>query len=374
MKRFSMMLRLAVAALLIPALTASAQDLSRTFSVSPGGLLRLDVETGGSIAISGWSRNEVEVKVYVSGRDGDEVIVDLEELSNGVSISTEYERRNSRADVDIEVSVPSVFDLDVETMGGEIKVNGVEGKLVGETMGGELQLRSLKGDIDFETMGGEITLEDSDVSGRVHTMGGEIKVNNVSGSVNATTMGGEVSYNNYRSGSGAASEVKIHTMGGEINVDRADHGADVETMGGAITIGKAGNHVKASTMGGEIQIQEIDGWVEASTMGGEIEVHMIGNPNDGDRHVELSSMGGDVLLTLPAGLSMAIEADITVSGRHSADDYQIISDFDLSVERTASDRRNRDESHIVATGTVGSGKNRIRVKTTNGDIRILRSR
>jgi DUF4097 and DUF4098 domain-containing protein YvlB len=145
-------------------------------------------------------------------------------------------------------------------------------------------------------------------------------------------------------------------------------------MGGAITIGKAGNHVKASTMGGEIQIQEIDGWVEASTMGGEIEVHMIGNPNEGDRHVELSSMGGDVLLTLPAGLSMAIEADITVSGRHSADDYQIISDFDLSVERTASERRNRDESHIVATGTVGSGKNRIRVKTTNGDIRILRSR
>ncbi len=279
--------------------------------------------------------------------------------------------------VEIEVSVPHVFDLDLETMGGEIQVDGVEGQLTGETMGGELELRNLSGDIDFETMGGEITLEDSNVSGRVHTMGGEITVSNVSGDVNASTMGGEVSYTNYRpsSSSGKGSEVKINTMGGEISVDRADNGADVETMGGEINIGSAGHHVIASTMGGEITIGEIDGWVEATTMGGEIEVHMVGNPDEGDRHVELSSMGGDILLTVPAGLSMEIEAEITVSDRHDVDDFEIESDFDLQIDRTeASGRRNRDESHIIANGKIGSGKNRIRIKTINGDIRILRSR
>lgn len=375
MKRISTKLHLFLLAVLLPVLTASAQDFSRTFSVSSGGVLRLDMETGGTISVVGWNRSEVEVKIYVRGRDSDEIIVDLEELRNGVSIKTEFERRNSRADVEVEVSVPHVFDLDLETMGGEISVDGVEGKLVGETMGGELDLRNLTGVIEFETMGGEITLEDSDVSGSVQTMGGEISLSNVSGDVSASTMGGEVSYDNSRPGSGSGDAVKINTMGGEINVDRAENGAELETMGGEISIGYARHYVVASTMGGEIMIEEVDGWVEASTMGGEIEVHMIGNPDEGDRHVELSSMGGDIMLTVPAGLSMDIDAEITVSGRHDEDDFEIRSDFDLQVERTEADgRRNRGDWTISANGTTGSGKHRISIKTINGDISILRSR
>ena len=157
-----------------------------------------------------------------------------------------------------------------------------------------------------------------------------------------------------------------------INVDRADFGADVSTMGGEINIGTAGDHVKASTMGGEITIEAVDGWVEASTMGGEIEVNMVGNPNQGDRHVELSSMGGDILLTVPSGLSMDIEAEISVSGRHDVEDYEIISDFDLNVETTNASGRRNDDATILATGSVRGGEHRIRIKTTNGDITIRR--
>ncbi len=376
MKIVSRILRLAAVALIIPAMAATAQDFSRTFSVSSGGDLRLDLETGGSVVITGWSRNEVKVDIFVRGRDGEEVIVDIEELRNGVAITTEFERRQSRANVDIEVSVPFVFNLDIETMGGEIQVEGVEGELVGETMGGELELRNLKGTVDFETMGGEILLEDSDVDGSVHTMGGEITISNVVGNVKSSTMGGEVSYNNFRarSSSGKNAEVKIHTMGGEISVDRADYGADVETMGGEIQIGYAKDHVKASTMGGEITIDELDGWVEATTMGGEIEVHMIGDASEGDRHVELSSMGGDIVLTVPAGLSMDIEAEITVTGRYDSDDFKIESDFDLSVETTQARRSRRDDHIIIATGKTGNGKHKVRIKTINGDIFIKRSR
>ncbi len=377
MKSISQLLSLFMAVLLIPVISSSAQDFERTFSVSSGGELRLDLETGGSVVITGWNRSEVEVKVYVRGRDDDELILDIEELSNGVFIRTEFERRNSRADVEIEVMVPSVFDIDVETTGGKINVTGVEGKLVGQTMGGELELRGLKGTIDFETMGGEIVLEDSDVNGRISTMGGEITVIDVTGNVKANTMGGDVSYSNVRqrSSSGRDAEVQISTMGGEITVDRADYGADLETMGGEIHVGSAKDHVKVSTMGGEISIGEIDGWVEASTMGGEIEVNMVGDPNSGDRHVDLSSMGGDIVLTVPDGLSMDIEAEITVTRRHDMDEFEIRSDFDLRVEQTASsERRRRDDGLIVATGTVGSGKHRIRIKTTNGDITIRRGR
>ncbi len=158
MKRISRMLSALVLFLTIPFLTASAQDYTRTFSASPGGELRLDIETGGSIVITGWSRSEIEINIFVSGRDDGDVIVDFDETRNGLSVKTEFERRRSRADVDIEVSVPARFDLDIETVGGEVRIDGVEGRIEGETMGGDLDFKNLKGDIEFTTMGGSITM------------------------------------------------------------------------------------------------------------------------------------------------------------------------------------------------------------------------
>ena len=152
MKRIKQFSRVLLVALLIPAFSASAQEVNRTYDVSPGGILRLDIETGGSITITGWDRDQVEVNISVTGRDGSDVIVDLNEIRNGVSVATEYEGRNGRADLDIDIRVPLRFNLNLETTGGDVRIENVDGEIEGQTMGGDLEFESIRGQIDFSTM------------------------------------------------------------------------------------------------------------------------------------------------------------------------------------------------------------------------------
>jgi DUF4097 and DUF4098 domain-containing protein YvlB len=184
-------------------------------------------------------------------------------------------------------------------------------------------------------------------------------------------MGGEVSYRNVKRQDerNDAREVKISTMGGEIEVDDAPGGADVSTMGGEIRIRSAKKYVKAKTMGGEIKIDKIDGGVKATTMGGDIEVDMVGDPDQYDRDVVLSSMGGDIYLTVPAGLSMEFDIKLTLT-RRTSNDYKIISDFPIEVEKTGDWEDSGSRRFIYGTGNVAGGKNKIRIDTVNGDIII----
>ena len=354
---------------------ANAQNIERVFSVSSGGKLELDIETGGDIEISSWDKNEIKVLAEVSGRDAEMIVVDMEETSNGLEIYTEYSRRRARADVDMVIFVPAQFNLEISTSGGDVQIDGIEGKIEGSSMGGDLTFTRLAGTIEFSTMGGDIELSNSDVDGSVHTMGGDVDISDVTGSVDGTTMGGDVTYDNVQSGSGAKKEVNISTMGGDVNVDEALFGADLHTMGGDIEVNRAAKYVKASTMGGDIEIAEINGWIEANTMGGDVEVTMIGGTN-GDRHVDIESMGGDILLTIPKGLSMDVDIEITLTRDADDDEYEIDSDFDINVttKRSNSERRWRSGGEIVGEGKVSGGKNKVVIRTTNGSVTLREGR
>ena len=357
-------------------MTTYAQEIERSFSVSSGGKLELDMETGGDIEITGWDRNEIRVVAEISGRDADMISVDFEERSNGLEIYSEYTRRRANADVDMEIMVPSNFNLEISTSGGDVEISGVDGKIEGSSMGGDLTFSNLRGSIDFSTMGGDIQLSDSDVDGSVHTMGGDVDITDVTGSVSGTTMGGDVTYDNVRSGQGGAQkEVHISTMGGDVTVDEAMYGADLHTMGGDIDVERAAEYVKASTMGGDIDIAEINGWVEASTMGGDVQITMVGGTS-GDRHIDVESMGGNIEITVPKGLSMDIDIEITLSRDADDDDYQIYSDFDLNIskERSNSERRWRSGGEIIGTANISGGKNKVVIRTTNGDVYLREGR
>jgi DUF4097 and DUF4098 domain-containing protein YvlB len=366
---------LGLATLLFWAGTLQAQDISRTFDASPGGRLVLDLGTGGTIVIRGWSRNQVEVNVEIDGRDADQVTVDFDESSSTIEVFSEFESRRTRAEVDMEINVPSNFNLDISTTGGDLDIARVSGTMEGSSMGGDLMLSELSGELNLSTMGGDIELSNSEVDGSLHTMGGDVSISDVTGNIDGTTMGGDVTYDNVRSSrSGSRDEVKISSMGGDVAVDEALFGADVHTMGGNININRAAEYVKATTMGGDIEVEELLGWIEANTMGGDIVVHMMGG-TDGDRHVELESMGGDIELTVPSGLGMDIEIEIRLSDEDDWDDYEIVSDFDLEVDvESDDDRRWRSSREVVASGRVGNGSNRIVIRTVNGDVTLREDR
>jgi hypothetical protein len=353
--------------------TTYAETIEKEFKVSPGKTLSVELKTGGSLIISGWNKDVVKVKGTVGGRDASDCKVEIEDESGGVHISSYFSGRKNRrsADLDFEINVPNKFNLDLETMGGGITIDNVDGKMEGKTMGGKLNLTNLKGKLSLITMGGKITLTNSDVDGTVKTMGGEVLVQDVTGDVKATSQGGNVTQKNVkrRSGEGVGGEVHIKTMGGDINVDDAPEGADVHTMGGDIHVKKAAQFARAKTMGGDINIDAIDGGAEATTMGGDVTITMVGDPEKGDRSVNIESMGGDITLTVPAKLSMNI--DITLAYTKNRDgDYKIVSDFDVKQEETKEWERSHGSSrkYIYGTGTISGGKNKIRIKTINGNV------
>ncbi len=353
---------------------AQADIVNKEFTVSPGQTLEIDLETGGKVSIKGSNSNKVVVSARMTGRDAGDIDLRVEKSDEGVLIESEYKSswRNHSGGVDIEVTVPSRFDIEIETLGGSIDIDGVDGDIEGSTMGGRLDLRNLKGTIDMSTMGGGVKLVSSDVDGEVSTMGGNVELSDVTGNVKGKSMGGNVIYNNVLPRAGSSSRpVEITTMGGDIEVPSAPGGASVSTMGGDIAVESARKFVKAKTMGGDIEIREVDGWVEATTMGGDIEVRMIGA--EGDRHLDLSSKGGDIVVELPANFSMSVDIEIDY-GRRDREDAEIRSDFPLKIEdKPDTGGWGGTVGTIYGSGSINGGRNKVTIRTINGTV-VLRKK
>lgn len=353
---------------------ASIQDndeqlIKKEFNVSPGNQLDIDLETGGTISVKGWDKNVVSVKASLSGKNWKDIQMEITENSGNVRIHSEAykHRKHWNANADLEIFVPKKYDVQLETMGGDVTLNNIEGEMSGQTMGGRLDLSNLKGDLNLKTMGGSIDLRNSDVDGEVNTMGGNVNIQDVSGSVKGSSMGGNVVYNNVkRKGETSTSKaIKITTMGGAIDLNEAPAGADVHTMGGNITINSASKFVKAKTMGGDIEIKEVDGDVDATTMGGDLHIKILGNDKTSGRDIHLVSMSGDVVLLVPKNFSMDIKAEVP------NDSFDIISDFQIEKKILKNhDDDDDDEEYIRGTGKILGGNNMVTLEAKNGNIRI----
>jgi len=177
-------------------------------------------------------------------------------------------------------------------------------------------------------------------------MGGGIDVDDAPHGANLTTMGGDVHLRN------VAVFAKVKTMGGGIDIDRSTGTVDATSMGGGITIGTANGPIKATTMGGDIKVREV-------------------GTSSEERDIELTSKGGTIELTVPRDFPM--EVRITLAYTRTDRDYRIIQHAGLEVRETNTwdTSEGTPRKYIRATGRVGSGLNRVTIKTINGNV-ILR--
>jgi hypothetical protein len=350
---------------------------AKEFNVKPGANLKINLRTGGLIDIQGW--NEDKIKVEAEGIDFNKAPIEFEQTDDGLKIFNDFGKSDGEGNdnPDLHIKVPIRFNIDVNIAGGDIKIKNVSGEIEGQTMGGDLDLAQLKGTLKLTTMGGEVTLKNSEVDGSVKTMGGEVLVENVKGDVNASSMGGKVRQINVEGkDKSIGKEVNITTMGGDLVIDTAPSGAFLKTMGGKIEVNKAGKFLNAETFGGNISAGEVDGWIKAKTMGGNIDVKMTGDPANGKRDVDLQSMGGDITLTVPQALSMDINIEIAyiknkkIKSDEEFNRYRIISDFPVNEERTKEwdSSKGSPRKYVYGKGSVEGGKNRIRIKTINGNV------
>jgi hypothetical protein len=350
----------------------------KEFNVKPGGKVNIELRCGGAIEIEGWDKNIVSVDLEVRGRDADELNIEIVQDGDNINISSYFddEQHNNKTHQKLLVNVPRDYNVEFETMGGNVKIDKVQGIMEGKTMGGSLDLSNLKGQLDIMTMGGEINVSDCEVDGKVKTMGGAVLVENVVGDLDASSMGGKVTQRDVKGRKGSiGKEVNISTMGGEINVDSAPNGAKVKTMGGNITINSVSKFVDAITYGGDIEIKEVDGKVQAKTMGGDVDVKFIGSGDDKD--INLNSLGGNMTLYVPSDFSMDVFIEITITEEYAdehdnIEDIKPAGDFSLTGELSKDwdDSNGSPRKFYRAKGSFNGGKNKVIIKTINGDVTL----
>ncbi len=350
-------------------------SFQKEVATQPGLALDINLKSGGNMIIKGWEQNKVTVKAEFSNGDQNNWNIDVKKLSTGISVKSEFigKKHKNNGSITFAFMVPKKYDLKLDSMGGTITIMGVEGNFSGKTMGGDIKGNQLKGVIEMKTMGGEISLTDSDLDGKVKTMGGRVMLENIMGDVSGSSMGGNVIYKNVKSRSGNSSGevVNISTMGGDINVSEATHGAKIQTMGGDIHVISAKEFIVAKTMGGTITVEDISGWIKAETMGGDVAVTMTGNPKIGKRDVTLSSMGGNITLTVPAELSMSVDITLAYT-KNSRQNYKITSDFDLQQNKTDTwdNSKGTPRKYIYGKGNINGGTHKIYIKTINGNVTL----
>ena len=128
-----------------------AQDLDREFKMGAGKRIEFDLRTGGKLTINGTESDVVRVKVKqrATGDDRD-ANIEFDEVASGLRISSSMPKysRGYSTSLRFELSVPHKTNLEIESAGGAISIDGVEGDISGRTMGGELVLTNLQGQID----------------------------------------------------------------------------------------------------------------------------------------------------------------------------------------------------------------------------------
>lgn len=376
--------------LVIGALTAAPAALGqdtweREFEVESGQKIELRMKEGGSLEVEGWDRDVVSIVCDSRRNDLDDYDIEVTETSGGLRFVAELNDRSiNNTNLVVTLRVPREFDIKTSSGGGHISIQGVEGEFEGKSGGGGITLVNVSGDVDLSTGGGWIDVSDSELDGKVSSGGGGGEVRNVTGDFKAWSGGGAISYKNVRDADGnrwwpggtspkeTASGTIIQTsMGGGINLSSAPEGAYVKTGGGDVDIRNAKQFVESWTGGGDVDIEVADGWVKSFTGAGDVDISVSGGFGEGSQGLDIFTGHGEVVVTIPADASVEFDVDLSYT-RNSSQNFNIDCDFDLDVEHTTSWDKSQGtpRKHILGTTTLNGGDHKVKIRTTNGHIKI----
>jgi beta-lactamase regulating signal transducer with metallopeptidase domain len=371
--------------------------IERSIPAIAGGVLELDLESGGSVDLQGWDQPTVRVRGVLSGASWRDTRVSVEKSGDGVTVHSWQENRRNHSSTShrFEIRVPRRYDVRLNSAGGDVTIVDVEGTFDGQTGGGQILIERAHGRAHLSTGGGEIRVSDSDLGGTIGTGGGLVTLSRVRGGLKGHSGSGPVIY---AGGEGVTGDLKgltidregihvggrgeiraddmgmlhIQKAGGAIVLDRAPAGAELSTGGGEIRVGPSQGFIGAWTGGGDVEIGPVAGSVKAGTGAGSVRI-WITDAKGEERLIDVTSGNGPVVLELPPGLGARFELETAYTnsfGRRT----RIESDWSLEQEETSEwdDSQGSPRKYVRAYGKVGGGGGLIRVRTVNGNITVRR--
>jgi len=324
---------------------------------------------------------QVRLRCYTADEDEarryfKEYELTLRQLADGVYLTGRLpQERHGRMSLgaEFEITVPLRFNLDLETKGGGIGVEKLEGQLQAVTAGGGIHTGDVTGPVRVETAGGSIQLGNVAAPVEARTAGGSIRIGDVQGAAVLETSGGEIVAGLIQ---GA---LRAETAGGDLILRGASGPIEARTSGGQIQVGQSGGSVSAQTAGGSIRLQGAQGRVEVKTAGGSIDLLQMRNAIRAataagailaqiDARLktfaasELQTSAGDIQVYLPANLPVTVDAAIDMAAGH-----EILSDFPLNIQKEG-------EAFVPVKlrgeGALNGGGEVLRLRAVAGNIEI----
>ena len=248
----------------------------------------------------------------------------------------------------LELELEQIHEVDVRLVGGEVSITagGAEATTV------RVEVEVVKGpDVEVEVDGGVLAVQHQPVKSFGGLLSGDMAVRaNVSVIVPERT------------------DVRVRTVSGDVFVGGIRSSSSLTTVSGRITATGLDGETGLRTVSGDIDVQGVDGIVRANAVSGDVTISG-GGPDevtarsvsgeltldfDEVPDVDCTTVSGDVAVRLPADAGVDVDA-VTVSGR-------LESGFPDALE--AGKRRLR--------GRIGGGGRRLSVRTTSGDVTVLR--
>jgi hypothetical protein len=285
------------------------RTVEKTFTVQPGGTLRIDTQ-GGEIRVAPSADLVVKITAREKIRASTEAEADdllkkldltFEQSGSDVTASAKYERQLPGfhwgswppVQVDFIVTVPASFATDLHTSGGDVVVGDLAGKVHARTSGGNIRLGKIGADIDAHTSGGNVSLDEGRGAVKLGTSGGDISVGHAAGPAELSTSGGAIKIESVENA------VHASTSGGNVRAGINGPLKDdcvLSTSGGTVkvTVDKAAAfRLDASTSGGEVDAEGLTITIESSNRG---HSRLAGAVNGGGPLLKLRSSGGDIVV------------------------------------------------------------------------------
>lgn len=231
----------------------------KSFKISSGKNLLIELSSG-DVKVTYWNNDEVNVKIFGNENAMEKMSFTMEGTEELVKIigkkKSSVSSWFSNVDVEVEIKVPSQFNLDISTAGGDIKCGGITGSASLNTSGGDIWADKFSGVIDASTSGGDIFLFCKDAKINGETSGGDIKLEYVGENrgVDLSTSGGDIDI--FLSRDFAAS-IELSTSGGDVscsltmtNTKKSSNSKLVGDLNGG------GENLSAHTSGGDISVSE----------------------------------------------------------------------------------------------------------------------
>lgn len=218
------------------------EDFHFSYPLQPGGQLSLG-NTNGSVEITGWDRDSIDVSGTKYGPDQDrlkDIKINVNAGGKDASITTDIPRGNWHGSYGVRyrIHVPRNISLNrVETTNGAITAEDLSGGGHVKSTNGKLLLARLTGDYRVETTNGAIEMENCSGLQVADTTNGGVRGRLKEGAIEANSSNGTVDITVDKPRDNKP--IKLTTTNGSLNLALAEfHGnaVRVETTHGSVNL------------------------------------------------------------------------------------------------------------------------------------------